>query len=380
MLLGGALSGLTARLVEERTEKAGQQHVHFRPLDILHITDNLELGGSQLVLVDLANEQVARGHSVAVAAGPGELWTELHPDIERFDLPGRHLPLPRALLAIRPLLRHRPWSVVHTHQRGVSAATWLARGRRPLAHVEHVHAIFTPASRRFLSFRGQALIAVGGGVASMLIDEYKRPSGRVFVVRNGVRDHGFRRSRGTPPGDALNLLNIARVDENKNPARFVEIVQELCEQGVPARGRWIGDGPLLGHARGLVARKGLEARVRFTGADRHAVAALAECDLFLLTSRQEGLPLSVIEACAAGVPVAAPDVGSLRDVVTAGQNGWLYGADESPRGIAAIISSAWRERTTLETLGARSREVYERGFRIDRVANEVQHVYDALLR
>jgi len=86
-------------------------------MQILHITDNLKVGGSQLVLVDLANQQAAAGHRVAIAAGSGELWAELAPEIVRYEHSSERLSRRVLLPVVRRLLKARRWDIVHTHQR-----------------------------------------------------------------------------------------------------------------------------------------------------------------------------------------------------------------------------------------------------------------------
>ncbi|WP_100499810.1 glycosyltransferase family 4 protein [Geodermatophilus chilensis] len=346
---------------------------------ILHITDDLTVGGSQLVLVALANSQAASGHSVAVAAGAGPLWDELSPAVELHRHEGGRMALHRLLPYVHRLLRAAAWDVVHTHQRGVSTAVWLTRGGTRLAHVEHVHSEFGSSSWRGLSFRGDALIACGSAVARMLVEDRGRRSETVRTIPNGVADHGVRRRPAPAGDDRLRIVNIARADAVKDPARFVAVVGELHRRGIPVQATWVGDGGLLTAARALVTEAGLDGVVAFPGGRRPAVDALADADLFLLTSQREGLPLSVLEAAAAGCPVVAPEVGGLPDAVRHGENGWLFPPTAGPDELADLIATACADRSALDRVGMRARHVYEQEFGLDRVAAAVEEVYRALV-
>jgi len=347
-------------------------------MQILHITDNLKVGGSQLVLVDLANQQAAAGHRVAIAAGSGELWAELAPEIVRYEHSSERLSRRVLLPVVRRLLKARRWDIVHTHQRGVSSAVWLTRYGIDFAHVEHVHAIFADQSFRRSSFRGDALIACGSAVAQMLISDYGRDPHKVHTVPNGVRDHGVRRMPHTSAETPLRILNIGRVDEEKDPIRFVHVLAELNDREIPFRATWIGDGRLLEPTRRLIEEVALSSKVEFPGGRRPAVTALSDADVFLLTSTTEGLPLSVIEAAAAGCAVVAPHVGSMSDVIRQGHNGWLYPSSARPSEIADLLVEALAAPGSLDRAGSHARQVYEQKFQFSRVSKDIERVYEQL--
>lgn len=343
---------------------------------ILHVTDNLRVGGVQTVVVDLANGQSRRGYSVGIAADDGDLWNDVDAAVTRLE--GIRSDRRLGLLNARRALTSQRWDVVHTHQRGVSTAVWLARKGLPVRHVEHVHSLFLPATHPRVSFRGEALISCGPAVTRMLSEGYGRPSEIIHTVLNGVADHGHRaRAGGRPPGPVV-LTNIARVTDVKNPERFVRIVGRLREAGLDAVGRWVGGGELLDHMRREVARLGMGSAVEFVGPQRPAAIWLEDTDIFLSTSRSEGLPLSLVEACAAGLPLVAPDVGSISAIVRNGENGRLYDPALPDEGVAETVLEVARRLEGLPLLGQRSRKIYENHFSLDRVLDEVDLVYERI--
>ena len=344
---------------------------------ILHLTDSLVVGGSQQVLIDLANALVGRGHDVGVAAGDGELWRELLPEVRRFHHPGARLGHRQALW-VRRLLAEHSWDVVHTHQRGVSTAVWMTRRWLKTSHVEHVHNVFPVTSTKAISFRGDRLIACGSEVARMLLDDYGRPPELVRTVANGVHDHGIRRLPNSGSHGPLRIVNIARVEHQKDPIRFIEVIRALDEQGVRVSATWVGDGVLLEYCRQQVDEAGFSERIAFPGSRRPAVGLLADADVLLLTSRHEGLPLSVLEAGAAGCAVVAPGVGSLADVIQQGRNGWLYRPGAQPAEIAGLLATVAASPDSWNEVGRHGREVYEQDFTISRVTDQVEEVYGEL--
>jgi glycosyltransferase involved in cell wall biosynthesis len=337
----------------------------------------MRVGGVQTVVVDLANGQSRRGHSVGIAADDGELWNEVDSDVVRLEgiRSGRGLGLVNA----RRALASQDWDIVHTHQRGVSTAVWLARKGLDVRHVEHVHSLFLPTSHARVSFKGEVLISCGPAVTRMLNEAYGRPSELIHTVLNGVADHGRRaRAASRRPGSVV-LTNIARVTDVKDPERFLRIVGRLREAGLNAVGRWVGGGEMLDHMRREVVRLGMTHAMEFVGPQRPATAWLEDTDIFLSTSRREGLPLSLVEACAAGLPLVAPNVGSISAIVRDGENGSLYDVALPDDAVAETVLDLAGRIEDLATLGQRSREIYEQDFSLGRVLDEVDAVYEQLV-
>jgi glycosyltransferase involved in cell wall biosynthesis len=346
---------------------------------IQHVTDNLHVGGVQSVVVNLANIQASRGHTVAVAAGPGPMWGELDLEVGRFSTrSGRLLRARSTARLVRVLLQS--WDIVHTHQRGVSSLAWLSKRLFRFRHVEHVHSFFLPVSRPRVSFRGDALIACGSAVGEMLRSEYNRPPSRVHVVLNGVPDHGVRSRTAPRSGHIRRVVNIGRVVHEKDPERFVRIVRAVRRSGLDVHAVWVGAGDLLMDTLHFVEDSGLGNVVDFRGPVRPATDTLQDADVYLSTSRSEGLPLALIEAAAAGLPLVATDVGSVRDVVRNGVNGYLEDATATDEEIAEILAELMHLDVTLGQLGARSRQIFEEQFSLERFAANVEQVYAATSR
>lgn len=163
--------------------------------------------------------------------------------------------------------------------------------------------------------------------------------------------------------DRLVVITVGQLRPQKDPERFARIAEAGRRHGLPLDFVWIGDGdPAL--------RKALEgAGVVVTGwLDKQAVMArLAEADIYLSTSRWEGMPVSLIEAQLSNVPVIASDCAGNIDCIEDGVNGWLYSSiDEAVEILKSVASdSDYRARVSLVALNlasdrfAKSRYKYE---------------------
>ncbi|WP_165617598.1 glycosyltransferase [Klenkia soli] len=327
-------------------------------------------GGTETVLANLANEQVSSGHSVGVLSMSGAMLDRLDPKIVKVTVSTR-----RALIATLMIgVRSRRWDVVHVHQRSLSTFVALVGYGAKVQHVEHVHNVFPGMDHKWTSFRARKLIACGSSVAEMLAKDYGRDESRIFLVKNGVADTGQRAVQWE--GGTFEVVNAARVVEQKNPLLFVEVLAQLVSRQLDVRGTWYGDGDLLPIVRQQIARRGLESQVSFPGPISNVHSELAKSHLLLLTSRHEGLPLTAIEAASVGLPIVATDVGSIRDIVFHNHNGYLVDDLGNAASLAGFVESLVVAEERHRTFGANSRRRFLEEFTLGRMSNDVLDVYE----
>ena len=350
------------------------------PHRILMANDTLDVGGSQRVTVSLAEGLARRGHQVTVMAEPGgELWDELPSEVGRVLAPPRRTPLQRLryFRRLAALIRSGEFDLVHAHQRAIALQARVARTGTGVRVVEHVHSLFL-ADRRvtaLLSFRGDRLVACGRGPAEMLVREFGRSPARITTVPNGVRD--LSGGATTPPpastGGMPRIVALGRATDIKDPRRFIEVIDHLNAGDQRVEAVWVGDGDMLEDCREEVRRRGVPG-LAFVGARSDVRPELEWADLAMLTSRQEGLPLSLLEAASMGRALAAPDLGSCGDVVQDGVTGVLFDPGSSPAEIAERLEAVL-DGPTLRAMGEASRQVYLDRYGIEGWIDAVEEVY-----
>jgi glycosyltransferase involved in cell wall biosynthesis len=135
-----------------------------------------------------------------------------------------------------------------------------------------------------------------------------------------------------------------------------------------------GDGPLRTEAEQLSARLGLRDRVLFTGDTDQIPSLLAEADILVLATRFESLPLSIIEAMRAGLPVIASDVGGVAELVTHGTTGYLV-PHSDPQKLQERLGELIASDQTRSRMGQMGRLQYERQFTVEKMAGAVLSLY-----
>jgi glycosyltransferase involved in cell wall biosynthesis len=247
------------------------------------------------------------------------------------------------------------FDVVHTHcaKAGALGRVAAARAGTRVVHSYHgfpFHA-FQPAPLRAAYAgieRGLGRITdvglcVGRGVAAeaarrrLLPPERMRTTG-VPVALDAPAATPASRARAREalslPREATVVGVVGRVTYQKAPEDFVAALRALARPGVV--GVWIGDGDLAGRLAALAAPEMRDGRIVLTGERADATDLLPAFDVFALPSRYEGLPLAIVEAMVAGVPVVATGVGAVGDVITDGETGLLV-PPRRPERLAAAI-------------------------------------------
>jgi glycosyltransferase involved in cell wall biosynthesis len=128
---------------------------------------------------------------------------------------------------------------------------------------------------------------------------------------------GALRSELNIDGDVRIIGNISRVDEQKNPLRFVKIANEYFKQ-YPDNNTlfiWIGDGPLMDKVNHLIDEYGMTDKVLFIGFRDYAERYMVDFNLLIMTSYWEGVPITILEAIAYNIPILSSDVGGISEII-----------------------------------------------------------------
>jgi glycosyltransferase involved in cell wall biosynthesis len=348
-----------------------------RPKVLLLIT-LAEVGGAQTYVASLL-PVLADRFDVAVAAhGPGPLRDAAAEAGVRF------IPLEHVRRSIRPwrdlagfvelvrLLRREKPDIVHANS---SKAGLLGRLAAAAAGVPiriftvHGWAFAARSGLTSRVYRWADRLVQPFTTVTVCVSESERTAGlragtcsaeRTVVIRNAVSLEGTPRSRHERERPLV--VSVGRL---KAPKDFVTLARALA--ALPAdsfEALIVGDGPDRPALETELRRLRLEDRVRLAG-ERHDVAdMLAAADVFVLSSRSEGLPVSVLEAMAAELPVVASRVGGVSELVVDGETGFLV-APGKPRDLAAALESLVADRDLRRHLGAVGRVRAETRFNLN---------------
>ena len=281
-------------------------------------------------------------------------------------------------------LRRTGVDLVHAHLpvSGVAARLAARRAGLPVVYTEHnVQERYRPATR-WLNRRTwglqQEAIAVSSQVAASIAKSFGSTV-PVRVIQNGIRIDDppspaardeVRSALGFAPGDVV-VGTVAVLRRQKRLDLWLQAARSIAAAAPAARFLIVGDGPLADDVRRAAAPLG--DRVVLTGLRSDVPELLAAMDVFVSSSQFEGLPLALLEAMAAGLPVVATAVGGVPEVVTEACGRLVaFGAVEP---LAVAVTELIAEPAARRALGAAGRRRVEERFSVGRMAAELEACY-----
>jgi glycosyltransferase involved in cell wall biosynthesis len=170
------------------------------------------------------------------------------------------------------------------------------------------------------------------------------------------------------------LVTVGRLVPEKDHECLLRAVA-LARPSVPDLRVWIvGGGVLANYLETLRDELALGECVHFFGDRRDVGGFLARADVFVLSSRTEGLPVSLLEALAAGLPMIVTDVGGMSEVVKPSGAGTIV-APSDPQALATAITRSAKSRELLKEMGRKGRGYYEEHFTPERMADDYARLY-----
>lgn len=384
---------------------------------IVRVIARLNIGGPAIQAITLTRLLESRGYRTRLVRGresPTEgsmdylaqelgVVPTLVGSLQRDPGPGDAAALAKLVSLLR---RERP-HIVHTHAakagtlgRAAALIAFPARGRRPvLIHTFHGHSLtgyFSGrtaeryrAIERFLAKRTDALVAVSDEVRDDLTRLAVAESERFVVIRLGFdlaaflddtkrepRRAAVRAQWGVAPDEQLVTL-VARLVSIKRVDRFLAVARLLAERP-STRFAVVGDGELREQLTRSPDAVALGDRLIWSGFRRDMPDVCFASDVVMLTSDNEGTPVSLIEAQAAAVPVVGTDVGGVRSAVRDGTTGILARADDV-FGLVGAVNKILDDADLAARFAAAGRQHARSSYALERLVDDHDELYRKLL-
>ncbi len=361
-----------------------------RPLSILHTESSIGWGGQEIRILTEMEGMQRRGHRVHLLTAD---TADILPAAKARGLAADGLPiaykkLPSLVAMRRWLLRNAAtFDVVNTHS---STDAWLVAlaGTRiarmpPTVRTRHVSTpINNSWTTRWLYQRAtRHVVVTGEALKAQLVRDNGFDPSRITSVRTGIDLARFRpldaqASRARLGVDARPAVAIlATLRDWKGHDDLLDAWAALRE-AVPG---WqllvIGDGPRRAHLEGRVASMGLAGEVRFTGNQDDVPAWFACASLAVLPSYgDEGVPQSLMQAAACGLPCVSTPIGAIREAVVDGETGLLVPPRDVPA-LSQALASLMQDAPRRGRMGRAARAYAEGHFGIDRMLDAMESVF-----
>lgn len=286
----------------------------------------------------------------------------------------------RARRQLKAILKKMDVDVVHVHSTFAGISCRLpgrgARRKTRFIYCPHGWAFSRAGARtsllarfveRVLSYRCDGIVCVSGDEFSSALNA-GLPSTKLKLIKNGLPDRRHVAGVEVPlwADEALRLLFVGRLDRQKGFDVLIDAVGRLSRKvevrvfgAAVLEGEYADQAPLWMHMHGWQGFEVIE-------------PYLVDCDLLVMPSRWEGLPLTALEAMRAGRAIVASNVGGLAETVDDGTSGYLVPPDD-PEMLASILATVDRE--SLNEMGKQGRKKFLREFLISNCERELASMY-----
>lgn len=361
---------------------------------IVHLIQGFKIGGAECLALDLCRVQRRLGHQVACWALKPECDRAFYDEFVAAGIAAQIISRAREGFdpSLYPRLAYRfmRWraDVVHTHDpQSLCYAAGPARLLPGVAVVHTKHGLDAPSGRalRLVQASGrfvQAFVAVSAEAARVALQGREVAAHKVSTIDNGVdclrfhpdplRRRVARESLGLTEAQTL-VLAVGRLEPVKDHLRLLRLAMPLLGENVKLA--IVGDGSLRAELEAVAARA-IPGSVMLLGARRDIPELLLASDLFCISSKSEGLPLSLLEAMASGVCVLCTPVGAIPSVLGDGLFGALAASDQSYRAELERLTADRQQRQRLAEAG---RQRARCDFSLEQTAKQYLGLYQRVL-
>lgn len=364
-------------------------------INLIFISLSLDIGGIETLILEICKRINTRKYApkVCVFEKNGALQAEF----EEADIPlyilennqGLDISLPFRLAL---LLKKLNADIVHTHNHSV----WLYGGiaakiaNVPLVHTEHTSPHYNVKRwykiERYLSLVTNKITAVSQSISSFMIEKEHITADKIEVIHNGIDCESYqvkidkaekRKELGIREKDLV-IGNVARFFPNKDQECLLKAFRIVSDRVPESKLLIAGDGPLKNSLFQLREELKLKDNVQFLGNRRDIPELLKVFDVFALSSIKEGLPITILEAMASGLPVVATDVDGNPEVVINNNTGYIV-PPKNPKLLAEKIIKLLLNGETRRKMGQNSRERVEREFSFDKMISKYDTLYRSIV-
>lgn len=366
---------------------------------ILLLSTSMGMGGADQQLLSAALGLRDRGHEVRIVSLTplGEMGARARAaelPTESLEM-RRGIPDPRGLVRLVRLVRTWRPTVLHSH---MLHANLMARALRPFtripAVVSTIHNIYEGGRLRMLGYRltnglVDHMTIISQAAADRFIRDRIVPRALLEVVPNGVDTERY---RSVPAGTRERLrqslglgrefawLAVGRFEAAKDHPNMLRAFGRLTAEAGDAVLLLVGRGSLQAEIEALAGKLGLHGRVRFVGTREDVPELMSAADGYVMSSAWEGMPMVLLEAAAAGLPIVATRVGGNQEVVQEGVTGFLVPPGDDQALAAAMLGLMALPEAERRAMGARGQDHVRQHYGLGRVVGRYEDIYREVLR
>jgi glycosyltransferase involved in cell wall biosynthesis len=365
---------------------------------VLLLSTSMGMGGADKQILSAALEMRQRGHEILIVSltklGPMGLEArDAGLAIESLEM-RRGIPDPRGLFRLGRLVRAWKPDVVHSHMVHANLmARWLRLFLPIPALVSTIHNVYEGGPLLMAGYRltnglVDNMTAVSEAAAERFVRERIVPAKLLRVVPNGidmdlfrnlpsVTRQSLRRSLGLDAEFAW--LAVGRFEVAKDYPNMLQAFATVLRRHPQAVLLLVGRGSLQAETEILADELGIRSRVRFLGIRQDVPEVMSAADAYVMSSAWEGMPMVLLEAGAAGLPIVATQVGGNSEVVREGESGFLVQPRDPGALAEAMVRLMQLSERERQAMGERARDHVRVHFGLTRTVERWEELYREVL-
>jgi glycosyltransferase involved in cell wall biosynthesis len=318
----------------------------------IDLVSNVNTEKFEVILISLFPQKNSIYEVIASERGIRVIYLNKRPGLDLFTF----FELWKTLQKFKP-------DVVHTH---IYTSTYVWPWMMCHKKAKWVHTVHSVASKELYSFhkpimttvyksyRNFAPVAISNYIKQSVLEEYQVPESRINLVYNGIDLKFFNPSETKKNKDSTDMefICVARLNPVKNHKLLLNAFYELLKVFPQSRLTLVGEGELRPELEKIIIHLKIQDNVDIIGETNDVRYYLTKADIFILTSKYEGLPLSILESMAVGLPIIATEVGGIPDIVKNEINGVLVESEDvsslSNAMIRIVKDFTFRKRVSLQ--------------------------------
>lgn len=365
------------------------------------VTRSDTIGGASAHVRDISNQLIKSGHDVEIfIGGEGPIIKVLEQEgilVRPIKNLVRHISVTRDFAAyceIKAELKKSIPDIVacHSTKAGLLGRLACASLKIPCVFTAHgwsfndevgeIKASIFAFIERYLAKLSAHVIVVSEYDKQIAIDRKVVRKDRMTRIWNGIPQYGQNKLASqkiennhvsSPIRAKIELIMVARFDSPKDHKALIKAIS-LIKSEKAFMVSLVGDGPLLDECKHYVSVLRLDTKVHFLGLRYDINTLLEKSDIFLLVSQSEGLPLSILEAMRARLPIIASAVGGIPEIVENNYNGFLHQKGNIEQ-LSSLITRLIENPSLRRQLGQRSRKKYLREFTVEKMTKQTLSIY-----
>lgn len=352
------------------------------------------LGGAQIHVFDLTKGLIEHGHEVCVLAyGTGKLTNDLEAlgikyyELEYLKLTINPITDTLALFEVRKILHEIQPDIIALHSSKAGVIGRIVGRQLNIPTVFTSHSWSFSSANNFIKRTAYILIERLIGRLStgiITVSKHDYTDGKKYkianhidmqLIHNGVHDV-MQKNKSKIESTLINIVMVARFAYPKDHILLLNALTKVDYKN------WqltlIGDGPNLNDVKSYAKKSNLNHQIIFLGESRNVNEHLEKADLFILITKSEGLPLSIIEAMRAGLATIASNVGGIKELIDHNHTGFLVKRDDVEE-ITTAITTLLRDTHSRNQFGIEARKKYQREFTFTKMLQETEEYYEQVL-